>query len=160
MNSLPISASSSPSMPVWRDGADFDCKALQLGLRGQPVIVIGTRGAVLTKVVIRNETTKSYLCYDGIIEPGKLLILDCARECAEVDGVSVYGNLVTDPDSVVWDNDLGRLVPRWFRLESGKNAIVVEAYGSSADWWWAISAKGGDRYDSRWREERRLSPCR
>jgi len=123
---------------AWHDGGHFECHGLPIGIRGQPVIKVGSRGAFLTKVDIWNKTTDSHLSYQGKIRPGEVLVLDCGRLTAEIRGQSVYRNLVVDT-KVVLVQECPTI--RWFQLRAGENRIAVEADATTAAWWWSIEVQ-------------------
>lgn len=77
-----------------------------------PTIVID---AVTTDPVIENATTNTTLTYSGTIQAGQSLVIDCARQFATLNGVSVTSNLSGD----------------WMTLSPGVNKLVYLASGSN-----------------------------
>lgn len=97
---------------IWEEGA---------GPQGQifvssvdyiyPVITIYP---VSSNIVLENATTNTLLTYNGSVQEGQILVIDCGQQFATLNGVSVTENLSGD----------------WITLAPGTNSMV---YTASAD---------------------------
>jgi len=86
-----------------------------------PVVrVEATASALVDALKLTNQTHGSFFAYHGTLAAGKTLVVDCAQQIAEVDGVSVLADfegdfwpLVKGANSLKFDGDPCTVTVEW-----------------------------------------------